>query len=104
MGMLCAPSPCPLAVPKARRASLFSPTPTKTERDLSPQIRYIFRVRTELNPDGTVKHALYGCLWRDVDFFPGKDKVGLRFNYGLNPTATRNLEIDRRTRVHLNQR
>lgn len=77
-------------------------TPTKTERDFSPQIRYIFRVRTELNPDGTVKHALYGYFWRDIDFFPGKDKVGLRLNYGLNPTGTRNLEVDKKNSVRVN--
>jgi hypothetical protein len=54
-----------------------------------------------LNPDGTIKHALYGYLWRDIEFFLGKDQTGLCINYGLNPTGTRNLEVDKKNSVQL---
>jgi hypothetical protein len=95
------PYEAPLAGYGPSRTWHWKQTVTETRRDFDAQIRYIFRVRTELNPDGTVKHALYGYLWRDIDFFPGKDKVGLRLNYGLNSTGTRNLEVDRKNSVRL---
>ena len=76
------------------RAWHWMQTPTTIKRDFSNTVRYIFRIRTELNPDGTIKHALYGYLWRDIEFYPGKDTTGLSLNYALNPTGTPNLEID----------
>ena len=55
---------------------------------------YIFRIRTELNPDGSVKRALYGVIPNGLLFSPGVDKVGAYFIYRLNPGWTRNLEFD----------
>ena len=98
------PYEAPASGYSASKAWHWAQTPTEIKRDHSDSIRYIFRVRTELNPDGTIKHALYGYLWRDIEFYPAKETMGLSLNYGLNPTGTRNLEVDKEHSVQLNPR
>jgi hypothetical protein len=58
---------------------------------------YFIRVRTELNPDGTVKSALYGKIQGGFRFYAGtiKPTSGMGFTYYLNPTPNdRNLEFN----------
>ncbi len=58
---------------------------------------YFVRVRTELNPDGTTKSALYGKIAGDFRFYAGTiaPHAGMGFDYYLNPTPNdRNLEFD----------
>jgi hypothetical protein len=58
---------------------------------------YFIRVRTELNPDGSVKSALYGKIAGNLRFFAGtiKPTSGMSFTYYLNPTPNdRNVEFD----------
>ena len=58
---------------------------------------YFIRVRTELNPDVSVKSALYGKIAGNFRFYAGtiKPTSGMGFTYYLNPTPNdRNLEFD----------
>jgi hypothetical protein len=60
-------------------------------------VAYVFRVRTELDEQGKIKKAYYGCIVGELIFDPRTDRGGgfLRFNYYLNPTPNdRNLERD----------
>ena len=71
-----------------------------THRDYDHTKLYIFRVRTELNADGTVKRAMYGVLPTSLIFAPGEQATGVKFSYLLNPTWTPNLEVDLKHSVH----
>jgi hypothetical protein len=58
---------------------------------------YFIRVCTKLNPDGTIKSALYGKIPGGFRFYAGTKipQAGMGFNYYLNPTPNdRNLEFD----------
>lgn len=56
---------------------------------------YFLRVRTELNPDGSVKTAHYAKVHGDFRLNPGGPTAGLSFTYYFNPTAKdQNLEFD----------
>lgn len=59
---------------------------------------YVFRVRTSLTPAGEIESAYYGKLSNAFDWYYGgqePDKLGLMFNYFLNPTPNeRNLEYN----------
>lgn len=57
---------------------------------------YFFRVRTVLDPNGTVIHALYGKIHGDITWDTLNSRSGhLKFTYYLNPTPLdRNLEFD----------
>ena len=71
-----------------------------TKRDYDDSVSYIFRIRTELNADGTVKRAMYGILPTGLIFAPGDQATGVKFSYLLNPTWTPNLEVDPKHSVH----
>jgi hypothetical protein len=63
---------------------------------------YFIRVRTELNPDGTIKSALYGKIAGNFRFYAGtiKPTSGMGFTYYLNPTPNdRNLEFNPKTNL-----
>jgi hypothetical protein len=58
---------------------------------------YFIRVRTELNPDGSVRRALYGKIDGNFKFYAGtiKPNSGMGFTYYLNPTPNdQNLEFN----------
>lgn len=58
---------------------------------------YFIRVRTELNPDGTVKSALYGKISGNFRFYAGTKvpQAGMGFDYYLNSDPNdRNLEFN----------
>ena len=58
---------------------------------------YFIRVRTELNPDGTIKSTLYGKIVGNIRFYAGTiaPTSGMGFTYYLNPTPNdRNVEFD----------
>ena len=62
-----------------------------------PVFGYFVRVRTELNPDGTVKSALYGKISGGFRFYAGtiSPTSGMGFAYYLNPTPNnRNVEFN----------
>lgn len=68
--------------------------------DKSEDNNFIFRVRSEVDEKGKLKHAMYGKIRGDIQFGPvgstrsneGFGAVGL--HYYLNPDYTRNLEFD----------
>jgi hypothetical protein len=58
---------------------------------------YFIRVHTELNPDGTIKSALYGKIPGNFRFYAGTKvpRAGMGFDYYLNPTPNdRNVEFN----------
>ncbi len=58
---------------------------------------YFIRVRTELNPDGTIKSTLYGKIADNFRFYAGTiaPTSGMGFTYYLNPTPNdRNVEFN----------
>jgi len=58
---------------------------------------YFLRVRTELNPDGSVKTAHYAKVHSDIRMYVGTKapQAGLHFTCYFNPTANdQNLEFD----------
>ena len=58
---------------------------------------YFIRVRTELNPDGSIKSALYGKIAGNFRFYAGTiaPTSGMGFTYYLNPTPNdRNVEFN----------
>lgn len=57
---------------------------------------YVFRVRTQTDPDGKIVSANYGKIYGDIlcDFIDD-EKIGVYFTYYFNPTPNdRNLEFD----------
>lgn len=68
-----------------------------TEEPANPAKGYLFRVRTELTPDGKVKKAWYGKMDGELDWKVRHEATGtVEFDYYLNPDGTRNLEFDRK--------
>ncbi|MDP1581384.1 MAG: carboxypeptidase-like regulatory domain-containing protein [Candidatus Didemnitutus sp.] len=59
------------------------------------ETNYIFRIRTELDEDGSAKKALYGIIEGEIKF-NRTDEAGfnISFRYALNPDWTRNLEFN----------
>jgi hypothetical protein len=71
--------------------------PDKQDIEHGDSRRYLIRFRTEFNEDGTIKKALYGLIWDDLEFFPGPESTGVKFNYAVNPAGERNIEFDKKT-------
>ena len=100
-----------VASPVPDTGSEFKTSRTATENGYQPELDlhysntnqpesvfgYFIRVRTELNPDGTVKSALYGKIAGNFRFYAGtiKPTSGMGFTYYLNPMPNdRNLEFN----------
>lgn len=63
--------------------------------DISGEMNYLFRVRTEFDEKGNVRRAMYGVISNEV-VMGGNNEIGrnVSFTYALNPGWTRNLEFD----------
>ncbi|MBL9214846.1 MAG: hypothetical protein JNG83_05160 [Opitutaceae bacterium] len=92
--------PFPYAAPKTG----YQPTLTWTksregaqfrhDNDLTGETHYLFRVRSELEPDGSVRRALYGVVRGDFNFFWTKGEgTQVTFRYALNADGSDNLEF-----------
>jgi len=67
----------------------------RPERDFREDRNYFFRVRTVLDEQGNVVHALYGKITTDIGFsVRKKETAAVEFTYYLNPDGTRNMEFD----------
>ncbi len=53
-------------------------------------MKYIFRVRSNVDDKGNIIDARYGKMDGDIKFYPAK----IMFTYYFNPEGTRNLEFD----------
>lgn len=63
--------------------------------DKAQDNNYIFRIRSEVNEDGTLKRSMYGKIRGDILLSPRTSKTSkIDMYYYLNPDYTRNLEFN----------
>ena len=67
----------------------------ENKQTLDEDLNYFFRVRTEKNDKGEIISALYGKIYKPVEFWVSPTKVSIQFTYYVNPSPNDlNLEYD----------
>ncbi len=89
----------PTQAPLSGYATNWSATSFRREKTMSQlpgqDMCYYFKVRSEKSPGGVITNSLYGKIYGPIEHSLCGGRLGLRFQYYLNPTPNdRNLEYD----------